>query len=1061
MSIRIGLALLGMFGFGVVGSLSGAVTEFAQVAVGATTALNLAIPLTAAQVAAGPKISVHYGTDFSSSICTPTASGCQVTVTFAPTMPGSRGDAVVVKDGAGNLLSKQFVHGTGMGPLGAFSPGVVSLLYAGTSLGPNMGDLAVDAKGVIYYIAGESGPQDLFKLAPGSSSPTTVASDVSEFALDIGGDIFYLAANAIGEIDSDTGAIVSIALPPNAFVNPTQLRVDVSGNIFVLDSGRVQRVNPATGALTLVAGNQSNVYSGDGGPAVDAGLYFPRAIALDTAGNLFIGEWDSRVREVYAATQIIETIAGNGTNGNSGDGGPAVEALLGDPVLLAVDAIGNVYFADNYFFVVREINATTQLITTVAGRQAITAIEPGALASQVQWVDPTGLAVDSAGNLYFASLYEGIIEVNASTPELPFNWPGTFGAVPVLNEEILNIGNLPLTLNSAALAGPFSFATSSGGPTCVFPATVGVGGGCDLPLEYNRTAGTENGLLTLTDNALNQVASKQQAVLTVTFPKVVLSNTSFSFGTGVVGGFGGNQWLTIQNTGSAPLLIQSIVFSGPDATDFSYDGTFCGPMIQAESSCQLDIFFWPKGTGARSATLNLNTNGLDTPETVQLTGSAVAPANLVISAASVNFGVQAIGTTSAPQTITFTNTGGASLNFGQPPAVYGSTAFVGPSQTCLVGLAPGASCTVTALFAPVASGTFFNFIGGSWGGAANDGGGNINIPLTGSGAPVVFQKTDNKTQGAWTGVYGGDGALIASDLSNPPAYATVSITGDKTYTWASATSDVRALQTSAESASRIASTYYSSSDFDINVNLTDGNTHRIALYLLDWDSTARSETVTILDAHSDAVLDTESFAGFHGGEYVSWEISGDVTIRVTKTGGANAVVSGIFFDPIVKSSAVYGGSDSTTQGNWIGKYGAGGQLVSDQATIPPTFAVLTLAGDSQYRWAYTSDPRALEETGATQRIAATYYAGSSFSIAVDIADGNAHKISLYLLDWDSTARSETIKIVDAVSKEVLDTQSFSGFHDGLWAYWNVTGDVVIEVTKTGGANAVVSGIFFD
>ena len=158
-----------------------------------------------------------------------------------------------------------------------------------------------------------------------------MASDIGEFALDIAGDIFYLAANAIGEIDSDTGAILSIALPPNAFVNPTQLRVDLSGNIFVLDSGRVQRVNPATGALTLVAGNQSNVYSGDGSPAVNAGLYYPRAIALDTAGNLFIGEWDSRVREVYAATQIIKTIAGNGTNGNFGRRWAGGRGAVGGP----------------------------------------------------------------------------------------------------------------------------------------------------------------------------------------------------------------------------------------------------------------------------------------------------------------------------------------------------------------------------------------------------------------------------------------------------------------------------------------------------------------------------------------------------------------------------------------------------------------------------------------------------------------------------------------------------------------------------------------------------------
>ena len=1059
MSIRMRFALLGMLGLAVVCPLRAAVTEFGQVAVGATASLNVTVPLTAAQVAAGPRITLHYGIDFTSSACTPAASGCRLTVTFAPTVPGSRGDAVVVKDTAGNLLSKLFVHGTGMGPLGAFSPGVISLPYAETSTSPAVWDLAVDAKGVIYYVALQPGSQDLLKLTPGSSTPTTVASGIGGFALDIAGDIFYLTNNAIDEIDSDTGATLSIPLPPSAFFSPKQLRVDLNGNIFVLDNARVQRVDPATGAITLVAGNLSNVYSGDGGPAVEAGLYFPQAIALDAGGNLFIGEWDSRVREVYAATQIIETIAGNGTSGYSGDGGPAAAALLGTPAVLAVDAIGNVYFADSIYFVVREINTSTQLITTAAGLGAGLAVEPGFLANQVQLIEPQGLAVGPTGNLYFGSLYEGIIEVNASAPVLPFNWPGTFGAAPVLNEEILNIGNLPLTLNSAALSGPFNLATSGSGKLCALPAKVSVGGGCDLPLEYNRTAGTENGLLTLTDNALNAPHSQQQAILTVAFPKVVLSTTSYSFGNGVVGAFSGNLWLTIYNKGNAPLLIQSITFLGPDAGDFTYDATVCGPIMQAGSSCQLDIFFTPQGAGARSATLSLNTNGPDTPETVQLSGSAVPPANLVVSAAGVNFGAQAVGTISAPQTVTFTNTGGASLTFGQLPFVPSGGAFLGPSQTCLYGLEAGASCTVTALFAPLTSGAFSSLIYGQWSGAAA--GGTISIPLSGTGAPAVFQKTDGKTQGTWTGVYGGDGALIANDLNNPPTYAIATVTGDKTYTWAASTSDRRALQTAPGSSSRIASTYYSGSSFDINVNLTDGNTHRIALYLLDWDSTARSETISILDAHSDAALDTESFSNFHAGQYVSWEISGDVIIRVTKTGGANAVVSGIFFDPLVKSLAVYGGSDSTTEGNWIGKYGAGGQLVADQATIPPAFAALTQTGDSQYRWAYTSDPRALQETGNSQRIAGTYYAGSNFSIGVNLVDGKTHKVSLYLLDWDSTSRQETIKIVDAVSKEVLATESFSGFHDGVWAYWNVTGNVLIEVTKTGGANAVVSGIFFD
>ncbi len=138
--------------------------------------------------------------------------------------------------------------------------------------------------------------------------------------------------------------------------------------------------------------------------------------------------------------------------------------------------------------------------------------------------------------------------------------------------------------------------------------------------------------------------------------------------------------------------------------------------------------------------------------------------------------------------------------------------------------------------------------------------------------------------------------MIANDVTNPPAYAAVSLTGDTLYTWAASSSDVRALQTANGSSSRIASAFYSPTTFTINVNLTDGKTHRLALYLVDWDSTVRTESISILNAVSGAVLDTETYSSFHNGEYAVWNVTGNVQIQVTKTGGSNGVVSGIFFD---------------------------------------------------------------------------------------------------------------------------------------------------------------------
>jgi hypothetical protein len=332
---------------------------------------------------------------------------------------------------------------------------------------------------------------------------------------------------------------------------------------------------------------------------------------------------------------------------------------------------------------------------------------------------------------------------------------------------------------------------------------------------------------------------------------------------------------------------------------------------------------------------------------------------------------------------------------------------------------------------------------------------------------AAYAGLDAATQGLWTGKYGANGYLIANDTTSPPSYATVSLTGDSTYTWAGASSAncPRGLQVTSGSATCIGSAYYSSSSFTINVNLTDGNTHRVSLYLVDWDSMARAETISILDAASNQVLDTQSFANFHNGVYAVWNVQGHVLIQVTKTGGNNAVVAGIFFDAAPPSAATYSGLDTTTQGTWTGKYGADGKVIANDISVLPAYATVSLTGDTVYTWAAASSancPRGLQvSSGSANCIASTYYASSSFTINLNLLDGNAHRIALYLLDWDSAARAETISILDATSNAVLNTQTFSSFHNGAYAVWNVQGHVLIQVTKTGGSNGVVAGIFFD
>jgi hypothetical protein len=257
------------------------------------------------------------------------------------------------------------------------------------------------------------------------------------------------------------------------------------------------------------------------------------------------------------------------------------------------------------------------------------------------------------------------------------------------------------------------------------------------------------------------------------------------------------------------------------------------------------------------------------------------------------------------------------------------------------------------------------------------------------------------------------------------------------------------------------------------VNLTDGNTHRLALYLCDWDRWGRSETISILDANTQAVLSTQTFPAFESGVYGVWNVKGHVTIQVTNNDASsiNSLVNGIFLDSGGAAAASYVGPDTTTQGTWTGKYGGDAQIIPGGINHQPSYGSVAQVGASTYVWTdSTTDARALQiSSGATARIASTLYDGnnfvaaSKFTIDANLTDGNTHRLALYLCDWDRWGRSETISILDANTLAVLSTQIFSGFDGGVYAVWNVKGHVTIQVTNNGAAsiNSLVNGIFLN
>ena len=163
---------------------------------------------------------------------------------------------------------------------------------------------------------------------------------------------------------------------------------------------------------------------------------------------------------------------------------------------------------------------------------------------------------------------------------------------------------------------------------------------------------------------------------------------------------------------------------------------------------------------------------------------------------------------------------------------------------------------------------------------------------------VSFVQTDTSTQGNWKGVYGVDGWNVVGDTSsdNPsyPAYASVNPGGASTTVWSGLSTSASALENAAPGATTRVAAALGAASLSIDVNLTDANSHQVALYCLDGASNA-SETVTIADAGTNDTLDTRSVTAFTTGKYLVWNITGHVTITVASLNANNAVVNGLFF----------------------------------------------------------------------------------------------------------------------------------------------------------------------
>jgi RHS repeat-associated protein len=350
----------------------------------------------------------------------------------------------VATDSAGNLYiadsSNNVVRKV------AASTGIITL-YAGTGTMGFSGDggaatsaelngplgVAVDSQGNLYIA-------DAFncvirKVTPGGTI-TTVAGQ---------GTVVGSAGNGV--------AATSATL-----FYPFGVAVDSAGNFYIADTRNnlIRKVTVSTGIITTVAGTLTPTSLGDGGPAIGASLGSPASVAVDSSNNIYIADAGYyRIREVSASTGNITTVAGNGTLGYSGDGGPATAANLNYPESLTLDAAGNLYIADTNNNVIRKVDSYGIISTVGNGTAGYTGDGGPAILAELD--RPAGIALDSAANIYISDTMNSVIRAVGGGPIAPsISWASPSDIVygTALGSNQLNA--------SSPVAGTYTYSPAAG-----------------------------------------------------------------------------------------------------------------------------------------------------------------------------------------------------------------------------------------------------------------------------------------------------------------------------------------------------------------------------------------------------------------------------------------------------------------------------------------------------------------------------------------------------------------------------------------------------------------------
>ncbi|HVN06139.1 MAG TPA: choice-of-anchor D domain-containing protein [Bryobacteraceae bacterium] len=566
---------------------------------------------------------------------------------------------------------------------------------------------------------------------------------------------------------------------------------DSSGNIYIADTQNclIREVTASNGVINVFAGKSGSCgYGGDGGPATSALLNQPWGIFMDSGNNLYIADaYNHIIRKVTGGT--ITTVAGTpGLSGYLGDGDPATAAKLNQPWGVTKDGAGNLYIADTYNCVIREVAAATGIITTVAGigdTCGYTGDGPaiqnrlnypnGLLAdangdlfvadtnnNRVRWIDPSGnmttfagngtagmncdacyatladlyypsgIARDAAGDILIVDQYNyRVREVSAFAGLGVSSTSLNFGLVTIggaSTPQLLTINGLgPLTIGSIAVTGPFSESDNCG-------TGLANGGTCTVFVLFKPSAaGVATGTLTIYDNGFFNASTNIS--LSGTGSGLSVTGGPLVFGSVAVKTTSAAKTVTITNKSAASITMRSIALN--ETTDFAIAANTCpasGSTLAAAASCTVSVAFKPQTTGAKKGALLINDSDPSSPQVVGMTGTGTS--KVAFSPSSITFNAQPIGTTSASSRIVLTNNTGATLTLGNPALSFSGPFASTHASTCTNGLpvAAGGTCAIFVTFTPSVVG----YVTGTLNVTDSDASSPQAIALAGTGTGVEF-----------------------------------------------------------------------------------------------------------------------------------------------------------------------------------------------------------------------------------------------------------------------------------------------------------------------------------